>query len=65
MDRIALALIASGLVLILAIVGVVLGGTPSGHTPVLAALGAAISGSGIVAGLAMLERRAAPRSLVA
>jgi len=65
MDRIALALIASGLVLILALVGSVLGGNAAGHDPILAALGAALSGGGIVAGLIMLERRAAPRSLVA
>lgn len=63
MDRIALALISSGLVLILAIVGTVLGGTPSDVTSTYAAIGAALSGSAIVTGLAILERRAfgAPR----
>jgi hypothetical protein len=58
MDRIALALIASGLVLILSIVVAVLGGTPSHALPGYAAAGAALSGSAIVAGLALLERRA-------
>ncbi|SHJ62767.1 hypothetical protein SAMN02745194_02988 [Roseomonas rosea] len=58
MDRIALALIASGLVLILAIVGTVLGGMSSDALPTYAALGAALSGTVIVTGLAMLERRA-------
>jgi hypothetical protein len=62
MDRIALALIASGLVLILAIVGVVLGGTAQ-DSAVYAAIGAALSGCSIVTGLALLERRAfSPRT---
>ncbi|MBP0446015.1 hypothetical protein J8J14_14655 [Roseomonas sp. SSH11] len=58
MDRIALGLIASGLFLILGIVVSVLGGTPTGTSSTYAALGAAFSGSAIVAGLAILERRA-------
>lgn len=57
MDRIAIALIASGLVLILAIVGAVVGGAPTLTLSAIAALGATMSGAGIVAGLVMLERR--------
>ena len=60
MDRIALALISSSLVLILSIVGAVLGGAAM-DISAYAAAGAAVSGTGIVAGLAMLERRAFTR----
>ena len=63
MDRIALALIASGLVLILTIVAMVLGNGQGEVLPALAGSGAAISGAAIVAGLALLERRAfSPRT---
>ncbi|MBP0492726.1 hypothetical protein [Roseomonas indoligenes] len=55
MHRIALALIATGLVLILTIVGAVLGGAAM-DISAYAAAGAALSGLVIVAGLAVLER---------
>lgn len=58
MDRIALALIASGLVLILTIVVRVLGGSAAEALPSYAGAGAALAGAAIVAGLVMLERRA-------
>ncbi|MCR0981257.1 hypothetical protein [Roseomonas populi] len=61
MDRIALALITSGLVLILGIVGAMLGGATM-EISAYAAVGAALSGTGIVVGLAMLERRAFART---
>ncbi|TPG59589.1 hypothetical protein EAH89_04935 [Roseomonas nepalensis] len=57
MDRIALALIVSGLVVILSIVATVLGGT-QGTLADLTAPGAALGGLVIVSGLAILERRA-------
>jgi uncharacterized membrane protein YozB (DUF420 family) len=58
MDRIALAAIAFGLVLILAIVGSLVNGVSSDSLPILAAVGATLSGGAIVAGLTVLERRA-------
>ncbi|MFC0384005.1 hypothetical protein [Muricoccus vinaceus] len=57
MDRIALSVIASGLVVILCIVVAVLGGT-QGALAELVAPGAAFGGLSIVGGLVMLERRA-------
>jgi hypothetical protein len=57
MDRIALSLIASGLVLILTIVVTVLGSGTAVALSTYAALGAALSGVAIVVGLVMLERR--------
>ena len=57
MDRIALALIVSGLIVILSIVASVLGGV-QGAVAELTAPGAAFGGIGIVSGLAILERRA-------
>ena len=63
MDRIALALISSGLVLILTIVATVLGNAAGEAMPSFAGSGAALSGAAIVAGLALLERRAfSPRT---
>jgi len=57
MDRIALALVTTGLVVILSIVVSVLGGTQGGLAE-LTAPGAALGGIVIVSGLALLERRA-------
>lgn len=57
MDRIAISLVAVGLVVILSTVISVLGGTP-GAMADLTAPGAALGGLSIVGGLAMLERRA-------
>jgi len=59
MDRIALAAIVSGLVLILATIGTVMTGLSAEGMPVLVAIGAILSGGIIVASLAVLERRAA------
>ena len=57
MDRLAIALVASGLVVILSIVFAVLGGA-TGALAELTAPGAALGGITIVGGLALLERRA-------
>ncbi|MFH5925287.1 hypothetical protein [Roseomonas xinghualingensis] len=58
MDRIALAAIASGLVLILATIATVVTGQSADGLPMLAAIGAILSGGIIVCGLVVLERRA-------
>ena len=61
MDRIALALVTLGLATILAVVTTVIGGAVQGEAAGLAALAAAAAGLSIIAGLALLERRAFSR----
>ena len=58
MDRLALALVTLGLATILAVVTTIIGGAVPADQASLAALAAAGSGLSIIAGLALLERRA-------
>ena len=55
MDRLALSLVTSGLLLILAVLGAVITYGTAGVVAPFAAIGAAISGSAIVGGLTLLE----------